>query len=568
MASVTGGSNSGQTSSDPARLGAWERSARLWSGLVLFTFVLTHLLNHIVGIFGVAAMEVAQIWRIDVWRSTPGTVLLYGAAIIHVSLALKRIIGRRTWRMPLREALQIALGLAIPILLYKHAIGTRYMAEFAGANDQYAVTLQHLWPNNMGRQFALILVVWGHGIIGLHYSLRTFSWFPRWREPFLLVAVIIPILAIAGFVAAGREAVVLAHSGARWSSAQVDAFDAAAQTAFNGILIVAAGLVLAIGGLALARRVGRRVPIRYVGHGTISLPRGSTLLEASRENGIPHPSLCGGRARCSTCRVLIEEGTDTLPPPGPAEANLLQRISAPSNVRLACQIRPERPIAVRVLLPVGAGNSIPTWSDEEFETGVERNATILVVDIRAFTELTKTQFPYDLVALLNRFISEIRQAIEAHGGRATMYLSDGMLAVFGLRGERGAGSRAALAAARDISRAVDAINAEMRAAISIPLRVGIGIHTGPLILARIGDPSRGYMVTALGESVTIASRLESETKRQLVDCLVSQETLRAAGGRIQTTSRREVNIPGRSEAIVAYGIETQHDPETQAEATA
>ena len=81
---------------------AWERTTRLWAGLILFVFVLTHLLNHAVGIFGVDAMQVAQNWRVAVWRSMPGTVLLYGAALLHILLAVKRIVQRRTWRMPVQ----------------------------------------------------------------------------------------------------------------------------------------------------------------------------------------------------------------------------------------------------------------------------------------------------------------------------------------------------------------------------------------------------------------------------------------------------------------------------------
>ena len=403
--------------------------------------------------------------------------------------------------MPMREALQIALGLAIPFLLYEHALGTRYVAEFAGVNDAYAATLQHLWPGRAYRQTALTMIVWSHGIIGINYSMRLQPWYPRVREPFLITSVIIPVLAVAGYIAAGREAVEIGHPGARWSAEQAAVYTQAARYAYNILLAAAAALALTIGALALMRRFGRRIPIRYVGHGGVLLPRGSTLLETSRGNNIPHPSVCGGRARCSTCRVLVLEGGESLPAPGPAEKALLDRISAPPKVRLACQIRPTEPILVQILLPVTAnGYSQSDWADEAYDAGAEAVATVLFIDLRAFTALTKTQFPYDLVALLNRYMSEIQQAIEAHGGKATMYLSDGMMAVFGLSGERGSGSRAAIAAARDMLRAVDAMNAELHAAMPIPLRVGIGIHTGPIILGRIGDEARGYKITALGET--------------------------------------------------------------------
>jgi adenylate cyclase len=547
-------------------LSGWERSIRLWSGVVLFVFVLTHLLNHALGVFGVATMEHIQLWRIAVWRSIPGTVLLYGAAILHLMLVLKRIVERRTWRMPLREALQIALGLAIPFLLYEHAIGTRYTAEFGGINDAYGVSLQHLWPSKMWRQLSLIAVVWIHGCIGINYSIRLRPWYPRVREPMLVLSVLIPILAAVGYIAGGREAVVLAHPDVKWSSDQAKVYLDAVRYTYQLLLWAAGGLALVIGALALYRRFGRQVQTRYVGHGTIALPRGSTLLEASRNNNIPHPSVCGGRARCSTCRVLVVEGSEKLPPPGPTEAALLERISAPPKVRLACQIRPTEPLLVQILLPVTASsNSRQVWSADDYETGAEVNATVLFVDLRAFTQLTKTQFPYDLVALLNRYMSEIQQATEAHGGRATMYLSDGMMTVFGLGGERAHGSRSAIAAARDMMRAVEEMNREMHAALPIPLRIGIGIHTGPVIMARVGDEARGFQATALGETVTIASRLEEATKRQLTDCLVSQETMRAAASLSQASNRREIVIPGRSDPIIAFGLEAGAIQEAQPE---
>ena len=158
---------------------AWERTIRLWAGVVLFVFVATHILNHAVGVFGVDAMTAVQGWRVAIWRSWPGTALLYGAAFLHILLALKRIVERRTWRMPLREAVQIALGLAIPVLIYEHIIGTRYLAEFHSLDDSYLATLRQLWPSLAWTQVLLLLVTWVHGIIGLHYTWRSMSWYPR-----------------------------------------------------------------------------------------------------------------------------------------------------------------------------------------------------------------------------------------------------------------------------------------------------------------------------------------------------------------------------------------------------
>jgi adenylate cyclase len=565
MATTSTTDTIGTVRSRSERYDAIERGLRLWSGVVLFLFVLTHLLNHAVGIAGVDAMTAVQDYRVWLWRTLIGSVLLYGAALLHILFVTKRLISRRTWRMPATEAMQIALGFAIPLLLYEHVIGTRYVAEFHGVNDTYAATLRFLWPAKGVMHTVLLLVVWVHGVLGLYYALRAKSWFPRARETLLILAVVIPLAALAGFVAGGREALELGHEGANWTEAQRAAALVALRYTNYGLLVFAAGLTVLIIGLAAKRRLGKRVPIRYLGHGLIELPRGSTILEGSREVGIPHPSLCGGRARCSTCRVLITEGADTLAAPGQAESAMLKRIAAPSRVRLACQIRPERPISLQILLPIDTEEGNVDWSDEAMKWGTAREATVLFVDLRSFQSLTRTQLPYDLVALLNRFISEMRQATAAHGGRPALYLSDGLMAVFGLNGERGAGSRNAIAAARDMQRAMIAMNEELHAALSIPLRIGIGIHTGPVVIARVGDDAHGYSMTALGETVTYASQLEAATKAQLCDTLMSEATLRAAGRRSAKAEARLVRIGGQSEPIKAFALEDTDAPDTGAE---
>lgn len=535
----------------------WEHDLRLWSGIVLLVYVTTHLMNHALGIFGVDAMEAVQTWRVWAWRSWPGTVLLYGAGITHILLALKRIVSRRTWRMPVQDAAQIALGLSIPLLLYEHLIGTRIMSSFEHTNDRYLYELVMLWPANAWRQTMLVLVVWGHGMIGLHYAVRHRDWYPRVRMAGIVAAFMLPTLALAGFVSGAREALEFDTTKGAWTTAQRAFFDMVARDVNLGILGAAAALVTIIVALEVMRRIGGKVTLRYVGHGDIAMPKGLTLLEASRDNGIPHPSLCGGRARCSTCRVLILKGLESLPEAGPAERAILSRISAPPRVRLACQIRPAKDLSLQILLPVEVPEGQVDWDEEAFKWGVERTATVLFVDLRAFDKLTHSQLPYDLVVLLNRFVAEMRQAIEAHGGRVTLFLSDGLMAVFGLSSDhRRSGSRSAMAAARDMLKVADALNAEFSAALPLPLRVGIGVHTGPIVMARIGDEERGFMVTALGETVTIASYLEEATKDLLTDCLISQTTFDASRQGVPSVEPREIHVPGLNEPIVAYPLVT------------
>ncbi len=538
-----------------------EREIRYSTGVVLFIFAFTHFLNHALGIFGYTVMEAAQHWRMAVWRSWPGTVLLYGSFIIHPLLALKRMVLRRTWRMPLNEAVQIVLGLLIPVLIAGHLIGTRIESSFWGLSDSYRAVLGRLWPDLFWSQTVLLLVVWTHAMIGLRSVAKSKTWYPLAREAGLVLAILTPLLAIAGFVSVGREVAAAGFPAETFTDAQISGFNNATRY-WNFALLGFSALIVAIAGFReLHRRRAGRISIRYIGHGDYAAAKGLTVLEVSRIAGVPHPSICGGRGRCSTCRVLVSEGAENLLPPDAAERLMLERISAPPNVRLACQIRPTHDLGVRILLPASKKLSLREAQQDSYRWGVQLDVTVLFVDIRAFTSLLQRQAPHELVALLNRVLNELSQAVVAHGGRVDMLLSDGLMAVFGINSTKAAGARASIMAARDMLRTVRSLNREYAAALPMPLRVGIGIHTGAGVAARIGDADRGWLDTVLGETVSIASKLEAATKHELADCLISQETLSASALVIQRSARKEVHIQGREEPLIAYALNDKLETE-------
>ena len=128
------------------------------------------------------------------------------------------------------------------------------------------------------------------------------------------------------------------------------------------------------------------------------------MLDASRRAGIPHPSLCGGRARYSTCRVRVLLGLERLPPMAPVEARVLARLGADRAVRLACQLKPEADISVWPLLPPETTMGEQRHSNAA-DAGTERFVAILFVDIRRSTQLVENRLPFDVVFILNRFFS-------------------------------------------------------------------------------------------------------------------------------------------------------------------
>ena len=189
------------------------RRARLVSGLVLFAYVTTHFLNHTLGLLSLDAAEDGRVWFLAFWRSGAGTAALYGALATHLLLALWSLYRRRSLRMPVWEAAQLALGLAIPPLLFEHVIGTRFLHEFAGVEDSYTYVALVIWdfyPAKGVQQILTLAIAWLHGCIGLHFWLRLKPGYRRAVPLAFAAALLLPVLASLGFVEAGRMASALA----------------------------------------------------------------------------------------------------------------------------------------------------------------------------------------------------------------------------------------------------------------------------------------------------------------------------------------------------------------------
>jgi adenylate cyclase len=240
--------------------------------------------------------------------------------------------------------------------------------------------------------------------------------------------------------------------------------------------------------------------------------------------------------------VLVLEGLEGLPPPNPVEAAALARIDAPPAVRLACQIRPEHALKVRPL--IHRKQAEPAAGSDAFRWGVERRITVMFTDLRGFTTLAERLYPYDAVFLLNRYFEVMSDAIERHGGEVDKFLGDGIMALFGVAPGRGSGARDAILASRDMLAGLAKLNDEFEATLPETLRMGIGLHSGPVVLGRVGG-GKGAL-TALGDTVNIASRLEDLNKELGSTIVMSEEVLDTSRLRLDGGERREVPVRGRA----------------------
>jgi adenylate cyclase len=531
------------------------RQVRLGAAFVLLAYLILHFLNHALGLISLEAMEAGRWWFLALWRNPLGTLALYGAITVHGVLALWLLYQRRSLRMPAWEAAQYGLGLLLPALLASHVVGTQIAWWRAGTDDRYARLLMIFWvsaPERGAWQAVALTVAWTHACLGLHYWLRFRPWYERRAAWLLAAALLLPAAALAGFVAGGREVQALARTPG-WTEALAQATnppDRAETAALGGIrsgfldayLGALVAVLVARGGRAIWQR-RRSIRVTYPGPRVVAVPTGFSVLEASRAAGIPHASVCGGRGRCSTCRVRVGRGLEHLPPPREAERRVLARVGAAPDVRLACQVRPARDLTVEPLL---APSTTPEGAlGADVRQGHESEIAVLFADLRGFTRMAEEKLPYDVVFVLNRYFETMGSAITSAGGVTNQFTGDGVMALFGIDDGAAAGCRQAVAAARAMVEGLAALSAELAGELPAPLRIGIGVHAGPAVVGQMGW-GQSFYLTAVGDTVHVAARLEQATKDYNAELVVSDTAARLAALDLSAFPGHELAVRNRA----------------------
>jgi len=244
--------------------------------------------------------------------------------------------------------------------------------------------------------------------------------------------------------------------------------------------------------------------------------------------------------------------TRSQPPPGDAELRVLRRLGVPPDVRLACQLRPTSDLTVTPLLPATA-TAAEGRAPGDSHNGREQDIVVLFADLRRFTRLAEHRLPYDVVFFLNRYFEAVGGAIQRSGGIANQYTGDGVMALFGVDRGVDEGCRHALTAAAEMVRSVATLSEALAADLPEPLRIGIGIHTGPAVVGRMGYADAVYL-TAVGDTVHVASRLEALTKDYDCELIVSEAVARRAGVATEGLPRHELTLRNRAEPLAVLVV--------------
>jgi adenylate cyclase len=542
------------------------RQIRLVSGMILFAYILSHFLNHALGNISLDAMADGVKWHTAFWQFLPVSIVFYAACLVHAGLGLWALYERRQFRWKTMELLQLALGLSIPVLVIAHLLGVRLAFTLYGHEILYPQVLFAYFVNfpawRLWGMIIAILAAWIHGCIGLHMWLRMKPFYKRAAPLLFAVAILLPALAMLGVYQGGR--VVVDNDSVEWraenmsedkigTNAQHDTIDRLTEYSLIGYLALIALVLLARGARALHERRGGMINLSYGNGRTVRVPRGLTVLEASLRYNVPHASVCGGRARCSTCRIRIIGDCSALPQPSQREAFVLHRVGTEDpSIRLACQLRPTEDLSFfQLFLPHTV--SADGHASSPTRIGQERYLVSMFVDMRGSTRMAEKRLPFDTVFIVNRFLGAVSAAVLESGGMPNQFVGDGMLALFGLTVSRREACRQALRAAALIAANVEELNKFLSHDLREPIRCGIGIHGGEVIVGDIGY--RDHMVfTALGDPVNVAARLQDMTKTLSCEVVISDEVRATAGLSADALPQQEVTIRGRNEPMIVRVI--------------
>ena len=288
---------------------------------------------------------------------------------------------------------------------------------------------------------------------------------------------------------------------------------------------------------------------------SISIDGAPNLLEAMTDAGVAIPHLCGGRARCSTCRVRVMEGGDHLPRRTPAEQAMAEKLDFTDDIRLACQTDVRGDVRLwRLVLDAIDIEMASQLGDGHYAgpVGREVEAVVMFVDVAGFTTMSEHLPPYDVVHILNRFFTRAGASVEASGGRVDNYMGDGFLALFGVHGEPDAALRAVeaslgiCAVASDMSNYVKPIFGH-----SFEVRVGVGL--GDVILGLMGDDASARE-TVIGDVVNTTSRLESANKTTGTRILVTEAIRERTATTVEYGQSFELDLHGKAGQVTAHEV--------------
>ena len=542
------------------------RRSRTISGCILFFYVFTHLLNHSLGLISLDTMEQGRAIFLRFWRHDVLFYVLYGALSIHFLLGVYALVRRRSFRMSRKEWIRNSCAVLIPFFLASHLSVTLWGSRFLGLNDSYAFMIISTYifdPFGYIILGLMLMLVWTHGSIGIIGLIEFREFYSKFRGLFQGLILGLPLIAYGGYI---RASIELSEASQSNPITILELISNSNFTAEIGEKIVSLSdllqflvypilLSLFVAFYFIRNLLEKRfnsIQVQYSDGTNINVSRGSSLLEASHKAGRYHESVCGGRGRCTTCRVRVTSSLGELPKPNKIEQSVINRLNFDQSLRLACQLRPETDIEINPLIKlVNHDKQNLRFTNQENLSGIEKETVIMFCDLRGFTRLSDGKMPFDVVFILNKYFKLVTDAVEENKGRIDKFIGDGVMAIFDKDTTISKNCKNALKGAAMITTYLNDLNDELSTEDIEPLRLGIGIHSGNAIIGKMGY-GEASTDTAIGDTVNIASRLEQLTKDY--SCQLMFSSIVAENAELDKTKLNSVKtkIRGKKDYLEAF----------------
>lgn len=291
-------------------------------------------------------------------------------------------------------------------------------------------------------------------------------------------------------------------------------------------------------------------------HKSFEVSDQDTLLASSLKSGIKHTHVCGGHARCSTCRVEVTEGLEHCSPRNEAEEKMRKFLGLPDDIRLACQTKVSGDIKIRRLVVDDLDTHIISdqlTRQDQNSLGREKNIAVLFTDLANYTAFSESLPAYDVVHVLNRYYLTMNEIVSEYGGVISDVAGDGMLILFGACKKEDGLVMDAIHTVKAMQLKLREFNTYLEGMYGFSFGLRAGIHYGPAI---IGHFSTGSMskVAAIGDSVNFASRIEQANKQFGTELLISESAYQQVEKHVEISGTHATELKGKSGTYTLYEI--------------
>ena len=550
---------------------------RIVTGLILFVYVFMHLLNHS---FNLISIQFADFVRKEyfsvIWQNRIGIFALYFSLLVHMFLGFYAIIIKKSLKLKKKDWVQIVFPVLALIMLLQHVAVSFIITKVFPGEETYELVFAaiHAAPDDYLSNTLLFsfmtIFIWFHGVIGIdsyfkHKATQNkkFSIYLRFLPIFIIFYWILPTASVLGFLVGLKEMDFIIQIKALENIDKFlfsvlnkyipsDAFPFVFQVqplVMNYYPIFILSIIILISLSILKTKFYGTIEVKYPGNKSVLISKGTSILEASKIGNISHQAICGGRGRCTTCRIKIISDKNKVNRPNVNEIKAIERAGLDDGIRLACQLRPTNDISVIPLL--NPNSSVQNLKNLLNLTGKEQETVILFVDLRDFTKLSETALPYDVVYILNKYYAACGEVIEKNNGRLDKFIGDGIMAIFDKSNSININSRNAILSANKISLKMEELNNEINYEFSKKIKFGIGVHAGNTIVGMMGYGSN-VSETVVGDNVNIASRLENLSKQFKCELVISKYVALKANIKTDDLLTKKVKIRGRKDSLEIF----------------